>query len=611
MTPSRIAWLMAGTALVAAPAAAQDDTFFDLGTIVVESTSLTPLPQENVGATVEVLQGTDAGAEDTRVADRLSRLPGVNSVSNGGLGSVTFVQVRGLPARYVGVRIDGIDVSDPSGVQNQFDFGGLTAAGIDRIEVLKGPQSALYGSEAIAGVIDISTFRPVDLGFSGRAMAEAGSFGTYNAALSLGQRSEAGYVALSFGRLGSDGISAQSFNTEEDGFEQTSVNASAEYAVAPGVTVGGALLYRDGAIEIDRSFFGNDATGETFSTERGARLFTRFETGAVSHELSYGYFDIERTDPGGFTTRFEGERRTLAYLGSASVAAGTILNFGVERTEESIASGTSVGEEDNTSVTAELLVSPLETLDMSLALRHDDNSTFGGETTGRVTAVYRPQADLALRASVGTGYRAPSLYERFSDFGDPGLQPERSLGYELGVEKTFGARGIVTATLFYSRIDDLIDFDGASTVCGSGFGCYNQVVGETVAKGFELSGRYALGDRAAVFGAYTYTDATTNDVRLTRTPRHDFVLGAEAELMPRLSGYVDLRHVADVLPSAFAPAGNLVGDYTLVGAGISYDVTDDAQAYLRVENLFDEDYETAGGFNQPGRAVFVGLRADF
>jgi len=130
-------------------------------------------------------------------------------------------------------------------------------------------------------------------------------------------------------------------------------------------------------------------------------------------------------------------------------------------------------------------------------------------------------------------------------------------------------------------------------------------------QGLELSGEYALSDRVTVYGAYTYTDAKTDGQRLTRTPRHDAVIGLSGAFSDRFNGYLDVRHVADVVPSAFAPAGNKVGDYTLVGAGLSYDMTDTSEAYLRVENLFDEDYETAGGFNQPGRAVYFGIRSNF
>ena len=597
------------TGALSATAATAQQTY-DLGTIVLSS-SLTPVELGRTGATVEVLEGEDVGATDTSVINRLDRLPGVNSTANGGLGANAGLQIRGLPARYVGVRINGIDVADPSGTQNQFNFGGLTASGIGRIEVLKGSQSALYGSEAIAGVVNITTFTPEKLGFSGQAQAEAGSFGTYSGTLSGGYKTERGYVALSYGRVTTDGISAQSFNTEKDEFEQTTVDLTGQYDVTDSLTFGGALHYRDGEVDIDRSRFANDVTGRISSNEQGARVFATLRAGAITHTLSYSYFDIDRDDPGGFTTTFTGERQTIDYLGSASLGASTTLNFGVEHTKEKFTSGAARGSEDDTAVKAELLVAATEQIDISAALRYDDNSVFGGQTTGRLAAVWRPVEDLAFRAVIGTGYRAPSLYERFGPNGVATLQPEDSRSYELGVEKTFGSVGHVKATVFYTDIDNLIDYVNGAPGCASPFGCYQQIPGTTTAKGIELSGEYALSSMVNVYGAYTYTDAETGGVRLDRTPKHDVVLGLTADFTDRFSAYGDVRHVANVVPSQFAPANHKVGDYTLVGVGMSYDITDNAELYLRVENLFDEDYETAGGFNQPGRAAYVGFRANF
>ncbi len=188
--------LFVSTALISHPLLAQE--VFDLDEIVI-SPSLSPVEASRTGAAVEVLEGQDTGQEDTRVINRLARLPGVNMTSTGGLGAQATIQVRGLPSRYVGVRINGIDVTDPSGTQNQFNFGGLTASGIQRIELLKGSQSALYGSSAIAGVVNITTFRPEVLGFSGQAQVEAGSFETYSGTFSLCHATERGEVALIYG----------------------------------------------------------------------------------------------------------------------------------------------------------------------------------------------------------------------------------------------------------------------------------------------------------------------------------------------------------------------------------------------------------------------------
>lgn len=594
--------------LMLSPAFAQEA--FDLGTIALSS-SLVPVELGRTGATVEVLEGEDTGSNDTTVLKRLNRLPGVNSTSNGGLGHSGSIQIRGLSSRYVGVRVNGIDVTDPSSVQTQFNFGGLTSSGIDRVEVLKGSQSALYGSEAIAGVVNISTFTPEEMGFSGNLHGEAGTYDTYTSGMNIGHRSENGFVAFSYGRIKTDGFSAQSFNDENDGFDQTTIDATAEYDATDRLTFGAALRYRDGEVDIDRSSFSSDATGTNLFTEKGARVFARLETGAVTHTLNYIYFEIDREDPLGFTQLFNGQRNSLTYQGTAELGARTTLTFGADYTEEEALLDAVVASEDNTSINAELLFAASDSVDLSAALRYDDNSTFGGQATGRLAGVWRAREDLLFRAVIGTGYRAPSLFERFSLYGDAALQPEDSTSFELGVEKTYGDLGGVKATLFYTEVDNRIEFDGASTACASGFGCYNQVPGTTVSKGLELSGEYVLREGTGFYGAYTFTDAKTEGVRQTRTPRHDLVLGLSNDFFDRLSGYVDVRYVADVVPSAFAPADNLVGDYTLVGMGLSYDMTNTTEAYLRVENLFDEKYETAGGFNQPGRAVYLGLRAEF
>ncbi|WP_316013235.1 TonB-dependent receptor plug domain-containing protein [Roseobacter sp. HKCCA0434] len=600
--------LLATTAAILATAAQAQDAPVDLGTLVL-SGSLSPVAEGRTGASVEIVDGDVVEERDGRVLDTLVRLPGVNATSNGGLGTLGSLQLRGLPARYVATRIDGIDVSDPSGTQIDFNFGNFLGAGVDRIEVLKGSQSALYGSEAIGGVVDITSFRPERLGFSGEVRGEAGSFETYSGSLSLGYLTDRSEVALTYGQVKSEGISARSSDNEKDGFEQSSLSFTVAHDLSGVLTVGGALLYSDSELELDDSR--TVSTGESFSDQIGGRVYAQLDTGIVSHELSLSAYEIDRRFPTGFVQNFEGQRRTIAYLGSVALDPASTLNVGLDYTEEETETDSTTGSEENASVFAEALHALTDRIDLSAAVRYDDNSDFGGEATSRLAAAWRPVDDWTLRASLGTGYRAPSLFERFSAYGDPALQPETSRSAEIGVERQFGAAGFVKATAFYTEIEDLIDFDGAATACGSGFGCYNQVPGTTTSRGVELSGEAVLTERVALYGAYTYTDAETEGGRLTRTPRHDLVVGLDAEFTQALSGHVDVRHVADIEASPFAPAGNLVGDYTLVGVGASYGVTPDVELYVRVENLFDEDYETAGGYNQPGRAAYIGARAAF
>lgn len=599
---------VAGLATLAAQSAAGQDAF-DLGTLVV-SPSLSPVPEGEVASTVEVLTGDEIRGRDTGTRETLDRLPGVSFSGNGGLGANTTLRIRGLDTSYIGVRLDGIDVSDPSSTQTSFNFGQLVGSGLSRIEVLKGSQSALYGSEAIGGVVNLQSWRPTRDGASGEALLEAGSFGTVKGSASAGFRSERGEVALSLGRVQTDGISARAGDDEEDGFDQTQILVSGRFAATETLTFGANAFRRDSDVEIDRS--ATDNSGESTTEQTGARVFAELVAGPVTHRLTYSEFVSERRDPGGAITAFDGTRTELAYEGNATLGATADLDFGLSQTEETIETS-SVAKRDETVLAAfgELRWRPSDRTTVSVALRRDDNSDFGVETTGRLALTHLLREDVTLRAVAGTGYRAPSLFERYSQYGDPALQPETSKSFELGVEKSFGEQAVIEATVFYTEIEDLIDFDGAATACGSGFGCYDQVPGLTVSQGMELSGAYDLTERVTVNGSYTYTDAETDGARLARVPRHDLVLGAEADLTDGWSATGEIRHVADIEPSAFAPADNKVGDHTLVNLGVGYEVSETSELYLRVENALDEDYETAGGYNTPGRAVFAGLRASF
>lgn len=595
------------TILLAVPALAEDS--YDLGEITV-SGSLTPTERARSGATVEILESEDLENADVSLSSILRRVPGVSASVDGGLGGTTNLRIRGLSNSYVGVRIDGIDVTDPSGPQTSFNFGGLTTAGVDRVEVLKGSQSALYGSEAIGGVIDITSFSPERLGFSGKAAIEAGSFETYSGSLSLGHKTERGVVALTYSSVQSEGISGRASDTEKDGYEQEMLTFSVRHDLSDRLTVGASGLWRDTETEFDNST--SDNTGIAYGTQRGGRIFAELTTGAIVHKLSYSVFNVERSVPGAFISSFDGERKQLSYLASAELNSAFKLNIGLDKTEESFTTTTDSGTYDTKSAMAELQWSPTADLDLSITARYDEHSRFGGDTSSRIAAAWRVSERTTLRAVLGTGFRAPSLYELFSTYGDPSLNPEKSRSAELGVEHRFaGDAGNVKATVFYTEIDDLIGWDPASTVCGSGFGCYNQIPGLTVSKGVELSSSYVLNDRYSVYGNYTYTDARNAGARLVRVPMHDLVLGLDAQFTNRFAANLEMQHVGDVVASAFAPAGHKVGDYSLVNMGLRYDVTDDAQAYLRVENLFDEDYETSGGYNQPGRAIYFGLRANF
>ncbi|UOA27760.1 TonB-dependent receptor [Pseudosulfitobacter sp. DSM 107133] len=589
-------------------ALAQDDAF-DLGTITV-SASQTPVETKRTGTVVEVVEQDEIEkSSSVRVSETLDTLPGVSLSGNGGLGTSSVLRVRGLSGKYVPVYIDGIDVTDPSSVQTQYNFGALTTAGVGRIEVLKGSQSAIYGSEAIGGVVNITTLRATEMGTHLSYSVEAGSFDTYAATFGVTTKAERGELALTLSHARTKGFSAfeenDRVNPEADGFKGTTLILTGSYDATDLVTLGFALNYIDSETDQDGfpapAYVLADTADQELTKRLGTRVYAEIEGAAVDHTISLTYTDTKREYPIGFNRDFHGQRTEASY--KAVTQAGAVdLAFGASYSQEEFAVDAISGTYEIASVFGEAQYAASENVDLSFALRHDDHSTFGGFTTGRLAGNWRITADTTVRASVGTGFRAPSLYELFHPFyGNPALQQEESRSAELGIEHHFPNAAMVKATVFYTEIDNLIEYDFAT----SG---YNQVPGTSTTKGIELSGRMTLSAGTDLFGSYTYTDGKdSSGNQLVRVPKHDFVLGVEAELTDKLSGQLVLNHVA----GRANDGGNAMPDYTVVNASMTYDFNDSTQGYVRFENLTNAQYQTSYGYGTSDRAVYFGVRASF
>lgn len=606
-----------GAVVLCAASGALAQEAFDLGEIAVfANISGLDTNLQRSGATIEVVTQEDLEkAGETTVIDYLARLPGLSVSANGGLGAPADLRVRGLDGKYVKVLIDGIDVTDPSGPQTQFNWGGLTTSGIERIEVLKGSSSSVYGSRAIGGVVNITTLqRPDEPGVQTMLSAEGGSFDTWRLGANVGYSGNRGGLSLGINRVQTNGFSASNLPgaSEPDGYEATQLNLSGDIQATETLRLGFSAYSLDAEGDFDE--FGGDGAPPfdeyTTSETRAVRGFAELQTGAVTHTLSATWFRNDRdTTSNGFLTRFNGERRKLDYTGVYERSEALTYSFGADWERENFDSGFDSGEETNTGVFGEVLYAPTTDIDLAASLRYDNYDSFGGNLSGRLAAAWRLSDATTLRAVASTGFRAPSLYELNSTlYGNAALNPEESATFELGVEHQFGAGSFVRATAFYTEIDNLIQFVTLTSWPLPFTGQYQQVAGTSVSQGIELSGGWALNDRINLFANYTYTDATdATGAPLLRVPGHDAVIGLDAAFNADWSGSLSVRHVAD-RPDEF---GTAMADYTVVNAALTYAITDTATAYLRVENLFDEDYQTAAGFNTSGRAVFAGLRATF
>ena len=584
------------SAAIVVPQAAVAQDVFELDEAFVFS-GLLPVEVNRTGSTVEVVEDEDLEGSEPGLENTLDRLPGVSVTSNGWLGTSSTIRVRGLDSKYVGVTFNGIEVTDPSSTQTSLNFGSFTRGLVGRLELAKGSQTTVYGSDAIAGAINIETWRPEVDGRSGEAFAEVGSFGTFSGGLSYGYRDEAGEVALTLTRTQTDGISARSAAAvaDDDAFEETGLSVSVRRNLTDSVTVGVTGFLTDGFSEFDQS--ATDPVAQLDLTRTGVRAFAEVSGGDIEHEVGVSYFENDRNDLfSPFTNRFVGERLKLDYLGTVDLSATTSLAFGADWTEETSTLDGVVSDASNGAIFGELLHALGEATDLTLGLRHDLNSDFDDQTTARLAVAHRASETMTYRASVGSGFRAPSLYERFGPFAPATtLSPESSIGGEIGVDAAY-ENASYGATVFYTEIDDRIGF-GTTT--------YVQAPGTTVAQGVELSADWAVGT-ADVFAAYTYTDAATEGTRLLRVPRHDLALGVSGNLSESLTAEVDVRAAYDTLDF-----GGPSDDFIVTNLTLTQALTDTTDAYLRVENIFDEDYETIPGFSMPGLSVFAGIRASF
>ncbi|WP_417275330.1 TonB-dependent receptor plug domain-containing protein [Celeribacter halophilus] len=584
----------AALALTSSPMLAQDSDEIYLLEEIVVSGSLIPVAKSETGATVETVGEESLSTPSKTVADILDTLPGISVSKNGGIGASATLRIRGLGSEYIGVRLNGIDITDPSAPQSAYDFGGLRSYGIASAEVVKGSQSALYGSEAIAGLVEMNT-TPQTPGLS--ATLEAGSYDTYSAGVTNMVESEKGHIAFSLSHFKTDGFSSSSSNDEDDGFEETFLTFGLEHDINDSLTLGLTGFYRDSDLEYDTDW---DIDATATREQKGVRTYAQFETAQISHELSASFFQSDRTYGSGSSSYYySSERKEVSYLGSTDLSASTTLTFGAEYLEESYDGTYGNGIDRNTALKGEFLFEPMAGLNLSAALRYDDHSDLGEHISGRLAAAWEVAPDWTLRAVLGTGFRAPSLSERFGYGGDPDFKEETSRSAELSVERRFMGDDFVKATLFYTEIDDKINYNYDTWA-------YEQIGGTTTSQGVELSGQYRLSQRVTLFGSYTYTDSENDGARATRVPRHDVVAGLDTTLSDRLSGTFSVQHVADLLDTS-----TRLGDYTLFNASLSYDLTDTVQLYLRADNLTDEDYETVGGYNTPGRSAYLGLKASF
>lgn len=572
-------------------------------------------PIARAGSSVSVITREEIDqAGQLSVAELLRTVPGVSFTDAGGFGSNSDMRIRGAESQHTMVLIDGVPVSNTTSTRNTFDFSSIAPDMIEQIEVLRGPQSALYGSDAIGGVINIIT-RQAAPGFSGSVSVEGGSYGTHRESAQIAYGSDTVGLFGSVSHTSSEGFSRRSSNSEEDGAQQWSGFVRGSAQLSETLRVDAQIQANDTELELDESTTDTSGARDLRTINGSVRVqHESFDARWINTLTLYGGLTDNLDDRGTKTDRFyEGGRQGGEITSQFSFGGyGTLLG-GVSIERQDAAQGdvgsaaTYDASETYLAAFAMHQFSLGPNLHLSAALRVDDFDAAGTFVTGRGTAVYEiHETETRFHASVGTGADAPTLYQRFGpSLPNPDLLPEESIGFDAGITQVlFDGRLSVDVTAFYNQIENMIDYDFA-------LGYLNRSEAETYGVEVTADARLIPGQLDA---SAHYTYLVANDVstglRLARRPEH------EAQLTLTYTGIDRLSlsgTVSGVGGDWFNNDSNTtrLDPYVRVDVSASYQAHDHLEIFGRVENLFDADYQVRTGYNTPGLSAYAGIRATF
>ncbi len=619
--------------VAAGNAKAQDNPVIDLQPIIV-SGGFTPMELQRYGRSASVLTARDIEERGiTSVQNALRSIPGL--AVNGSGDSFTQVRIRGGEGNHTLILIDGIEATGGDG---EYILTGLDTANIERIEVLRGPQSVFYGSNASSGVINIIT-KKGNIGREYGGSLELGADG-WRASARASTRTDRGGLSLSLAHDQDDGYDISGDGGEEDGIRRSTLQLSGDYLVTPELKLGFTFRKADEEYDNDStswsatdaaSYVVDDATQYSERDERLGQVFAEYEMlgGRMKHRLSYERTDYDQSYNGGTPTETQttAAKYLLSYAidGGQVVDASHLLNAMLEWEEDTSSSNPAYNRESN-SVALEYRGSFGNGLDIQLGARFDDNKVFDDATTWTASASYTFASGVRLHASAGTGIVNPSYFELYANAdygtsvyqGNPNLKPEENRSFDIGVEvPVLQGRGVIDVTYFNETLTNEIEryFVGTDPVTSASTYSYRNQAGDSDRQGVEVSAELAATDVIDLRLAYTYLDATNpNGSVEVRRPEHEVLLSATVQTFGgRGLITADLRHVAGNYDTQYwgSYATVEMDAYTTVDLAGQYELTENVTLTGRITNLFDEDYSDVWGYAKRGRAAYIGLKASF
>ncbi len=601
-------------------------------TIVVTATRI-PTPESQVASSISVITADDIAARQLKtLPDLLQQVPGLNVVQSGGPGGQTSVFMRGTNSNHTKVLVDGIDVSDPTNPTGAFDFSQFLTQDIERVEVLRGPQSGLYGSDAIGGVINVIT-KSGEGPAHYNASAEAGSFDTFNQAIGVSGSLEQFHYAANIDHFHSGEtpvtpsyVLAPGERRIDDYDDDVTASTKLGYDIMDGLDVGLVARYTSTHLR----FTGDDFVDfyplifpDSSQSENDARqIYTRASGhwlgfgGAFESTLGVAYSNLKSSDfsPDDPRSDLAGDRVKADWQGVIRIAADEKLIIGAEHQRDEISLPISASTRIDSGY-AELQSGFGASFFNSASVRYDDNDRFGGKVTFRLAPAYLiADSGTKLKASIGSGFKAPTLdqlfqsFPSFDFFANPNLRPESSLGWDAGFEQALAAQSLrFGVTYFHNIIKNLIT-DNAD------FTSYTNV-GRAVTDGVESFVAYQALPNLEMRLDYTYTQATDAVLQqeLLRRPKHKVDLNAGWQPVKRVSLNATVLGTSSWIDGNrdFTVARLTAPGFVTVNLAGSFDVTRHFAVFARIDNLFNHHYEDPIGFLQPTLGAYAGIKTAF
>jgi vitamin B12 transporter len=608
---------------------------------IIVTASRSPIDLANVGSSTTVITREQIDLRQARyVTDLLRSVPGFAVSQVGATGSQTQVRVRGAEANHVLVLIDGVRANDPAS-GDEFRWELLSTGDVERIEIVRGPQSSLWGSDAISAVVHVITRsggeRPGIGGY-----AEGGSHNTVNGGLNGGFGGKRWSLGFGVERLDTDGTNISRSGTEDDDSNMTTASLSSQIRPSGNLDIKLGIRAVDAYAQFDPvDFFVSGLPTDGDVATDSERIYLNADTtlstldGRLVHRLNARYLNTDNRNlsDGSLNSSTASDRKTLTYQTDVQLGEN-LLSLAVEHERTHFEQRGEIGfgdpnQDQDMSVNsfiADFQGKSLDRLTWLLSARYDDNSDFDSAVSGRLSLAYTLGDSTLLRANVGSARKAPTFIERYGFFpgqftGNPDLKPEKSLSYDLGIDQVFidGAFE-VQLMVYYQDLEDEINgfvFDPDTFL----FTAENSA-GDSTRKGVEAAATLKLAENLSLGGSYTYTDSEESnepgsDVRELRRPRHSGSLYASYRYLDEranLTVAADYGGTStDIFFPPFPAPSEIVSlaSFWLLDLTASYDINQHTNVFVRANNLLDEDYEQVIGYRTPGRSAYAGVRFGF